>query len=149
MKTTLDHISQLIEQILAEHKDLFVVDFELKGSPGNQKLVLQLDGDNGVSIDQCALISRRLGYLIEEGELIDGKYNLQVTSPGVDAPLKYPRQFKRNVGRSLRVDIRSGERIEGKLKSADDMKLELAVKSDSIEIEFDQIDKATVLVSFK
>ena len=84
---------------------------------------------------------------IEEKDLIGGKYTLEVSSPGLDFPITLHRQYLKNVGRSLSVELIEGEKVEGELKE---------VKSDSIvigkddrELVFKEIKQSKVIVSFK
>lgn len=142
-----DKIKEIVEQAIAEEGDLFLVDVKIKGNSGNQKVIVFIDGDNGISIDQCSKVSRFLGGEIEETDLIEGKYTLEVSSPGLDFPITLHRQYLKNVGRSLSVELVEGEKVEGEL---------IEVKSDSIvlgkddrELAFKEIKQSKVIVSFK
>lgn len=126
-----------------------MVNTSLKGQGGSQKLVVTLDGDRGVMIDQCASISRQLGNKIEELDLIEGKYNLEVSSAGMGSPLKLPRQYKKNQGRTLNVKLISGEEYNGKLGSSDDDGFSLETENGIVNLNFKDIDKSIVEVSFK
>ena len=59
----------------------------LRGNVGNQKVLVLIDGDEGVNIDDCSKISRKVGPILEEGDFMPGKYLLEVSSPGLDHPL--------------------------------------------------------------
>ena len=139
----------MVEQIISETPDLFVVEVSHKGNKGTQKLVIKMDGDNGIGIDQCASISRQLGARIEEQDLIQDKFILEVTSAGLDSPLRIPRQFAKNVGRSLKVVMNDGGELEGKLKDFKDGVLQLEVEDEIKEINSKDIEKSVVVVSFK
>ena len=105
------HIKELAAP-LAEGKDLFLVDVELKTGSGTE-LWIYLDGDNrGVNLDECAEISRELGFLIDAHELLDNKYKLNVSSPGLSRPLSELRQYKKNVGRTIKIRYSGQERTE-------------------------------------
>ena len=96
------HIKELAAP-LAEEKGLFLVDVELKTGSGTE-LWIYLDGeDRGVNLDECADISRELGFLIDAHELLENKYRLNVSSPGLSRPLSDYRQYKKNIGRVLKV----------------------------------------------
>lgn len=139
----------MVEELIREQRDLFVVDVTLKGHQGNQRLEVSLDGDSGVNIDQCAEVSRRLGHQIEESNMIDGKYILEVSSAGMGRPLKVMRQFKKNQGRELEVALKNGETVTGGLIDSNDEGLKLLIDDKEEEIAFIDIDKSRVLVSFK
>jgi len=92
-------------EIVEEHlpADHFVVEISYKPSYKSQKLSIVLDADLGVSIDTCALISRKVGYYLEQENTIEEAYNLDISSPGADAPFTDIRQYKKNIGREVKV----------------------------------------------
>lgn len=146
-------VREHVESILASDPTLFVVEVSLKGSSGNQKLSIFLDGDSGISIDACVNVSRALSGILEEQNLIDGKYYLEVSSSGVDQPLKFARQYKRNIGRQVKVKTLEGQKTEGELKEVSETGFKILKKEKKeeqlIEFNFDQIESTKVLVSFK
>ncbi len=94
---------------LAESAGLFVVDVEVN-TQGMTEVSVYLDAeDRGVNLDECADISRELGFLIEAHELFESKYRLNVSSPGLSRPLSDRRQYKKNEGRSARIKFRQDE----------------------------------------
>jgi ribosome maturation factor RimP len=115
-----------------------------------------VDADNGIGIDEFSEISRKLSGLLDESGLIDGKYSLEVSSPGIDQPLKSVRQYRKNVGRKLKIKSK-GEILEGTLESVSENFVELALvigtgkkkETSIVQIPFSEIEKAFVLVSFK
>lgn len=139
----------MVEEIIKDDQDLFIVDVQLKGHKGSQHLLVSMDGDNGIQIDKCASISRQLGHQLEEMDLIGGKYNLEVSSAGLSEPLKLLRQFKKNEGRTLKVKLVSGDKITGVLKSSAEGGIVLEDEGEEKEVNFKDIDKSTVAVSFK
>ena len=100
-------IIQYLEPLLDTEK-YFVVDILVSPSKINQKITILIDTDEGISIDDCAIISRKLGNLLEENEAIENAYRLEVSSPGVDYPLSTERQFRKNIGRKLKVTFKDG-----------------------------------------
>ncbi len=147
---SVEAISKLVENILSDYPDLFLVDVTLKGNPNNQKLIVLVDGDPNVNIDDCAEISRKLGLQIEEGEIISGKYILEVSSPGIDTPLKLPRQYTKNVGREVKMELESGGQLKGKLHKVEgDQIVVLEKKSGKeVDLKIQEIKKTNILVSF-
>ena len=97
---------EIIEEYLPE--DHFIVDVDFGKGNSSQKLAIILDGDEGVSIEVCALISRKVGYFLEQEEAIEHAYNLEVSSPGVDAPFSNIRQYHKNVGRDVKIVLTDG-----------------------------------------
>ena len=142
-------IQGIVEELIADREDLFVVEVALKGNKGNQRLMVFLDGDKGVQIDKCAEVSRKLGHEIEERNLIDNKYILEVSSAGMGKPLKVSRQFVKNKGRELEVTLKNGEIKTGILDSSDEKYLTLKNEEKKETIPFEEIEKSIVLVSFK
>lgn len=143
----------IVEEIISEDSTLFVVKVILKGNSGSQRLIVLLDGDQGINIDRCSKVSRALSAILEEQDLIDDKYHLEVSSAGLDFPLQSVRQYKKNVGRSLKVDLLDGSNVSGELKDVNDDLIVLEEKqkkeTKSHEINFSEIEKSMVLVSFK
>ncbi len=109
-------VIELVEEKIADRPDLFLVEVKMHG---NGKLMILVDGDSGLSIQDCVAISRHVGFHLEEENAIDQAYNLEVSSPGVDTPLKLQRQYVKNMGRSLGIKLKDGSKIEGKLLQAD------------------------------
>jgi len=107
----------MLDSILAPEPDYFVVDLRIK--PTNN-IKLFLDGDEGITIEKCVRINRALYKMIEEAGLYpEGDFSLEVSSAGLDEPLKLPRQYKKNIGRAVEVLLQDGARIDGKLLAAD------------------------------
>lgn len=146
-------MSLLEEEILNQHDDLFLVDVTHKGNIGNSRLQILVDGDNGLDIDRCAMISRQLGAQLEEMDIIPGKYTLEVSSPGVDHPLKLKRQYAKNVGRTLKVVLTDERVFEGTLARFEGDQIELEITKDKNvrfeTIALSEVMKSKVVVSFK
>eukprot|EP01137_Pigoraptor_chileana_P026063 Opistho-2@96494 len=104
-------IKSFIDEALEETL-LFIVDFRML--PKN-RIVLLLDGDNGIGIDEVAKISKHISHRMEEENVIEGAHTLEVSSPGVDHPLKFQRQYPQHIGRTLAVRMNDGKELEGKL----------------------------------
>ena len=106
-------IENCINNLLEKTEDVFLV--EVKVHPGNN-IKVYLDADNGVTIDTCTRINRALYKQIEEDALFpNGDFALEVSSPGVDEPLKLYRQYKKNIGRTVEVLLSDETRKQGKL----------------------------------
>jgi len=146
-------VEGFVSDIITEYPKLFIVKVILKGHVGNQKLIVLLDGDEGVTIEQCGKISRSLAAILEEKELFSEKYLLEVSSAGLDFPLQLTRQYKKNVGRDLTVDIDGGDTLRGELVEVNDERIILRTtekkKIEDHSISFEKINKSMVLVSFK
>jgi ribosome maturation factor RimP len=112
-ETAIERVEQLMNQVLAEEPTYFLVSVRIK--PTNN-LKLFLDGDNGITIEKCVQFNRKLYKLIEEtGMYPEGEFSLEVSSPGLDEPLKMHRQYTKNIGRDVEVLFLDDTRKEGKL----------------------------------
>src|ERR1051325_2133166 len=105
-------VTELVEEKIADKTDLFLVSVKMHS---NGKLVVLVDGDKGIGISDCAAISRYVGFHLDEENVIENAYNLEVSSPGIDAPLVLLRQYEKNVGRQLAIKMIDGSKKEGKL----------------------------------
>lgn len=116
-----------MEQKLAEpdFQDCFWLDVQLYP---NNKLEVILDSDTGISFDTCRRISRHLEATIDEESWLGPKYTLEVSSPGVDRPLKLQRQYPKHIGRKLAVKMEDGSKYEGRLTTVDDATITLTYK---------------------
>lgn len=145
-------------------KNLFLVDIKL--SLGGKKIEVFIDSDEGVHIEECALISRALEAHLDGSGLIPENYTLDVSSPGMSNPLKVPRQYKRRIGRTLEIVKTNGEMLEAELlevteagiklkekvaekKKAKKGKSEEVAEPKEYELNFSDIKKATLQFNFK
>lgn len=138
-------------------EDFYLVDIELTSS---NKISVFVDSDSGVVTRTCARLSRYLEEYLDEKNWQDGVYTIDVSSPGVDRPLKFARQYVKNIGRKLEVKTNSGDKIVGKMIEANDdfiileyrEKVTEGKKKKNIikqtEIAHDDIAKAKVKISF-
>lgn len=145
-------IREIVERHLPDPQ-YFVTDIEAKKGSGSTKITIYLDGDKGVDIGVCATLNKNVGRQLEEMGLLEGPYTLEVSSPGLDQPLKLPRQYHKNLGKNLRIALKE-QQIEGLLQevTADHIMIKQELKkggdSQELKIPFSEIVKTHVLVSF-
>jgi ribosome maturation factor RimP len=109
--TQIQVVQALVEGLL--DGDTFLVEVRVKHT-NNFKVFL--DADSGLSIDKCIKINRALYKLMEEKALYpNGDFSLEVSSPGIGEPLKLLRQYHKNIGRQVEVQLNDGTQKEGKL----------------------------------
>lgn len=109
-------IREHFEEMLAEYPEYFVVDIRIKPT-NNVKLFV--DGDNGVPVEKLVSFNRNLYARLEAAALFpDNDFSLEVSSPGLDEPLKLHRQFVKNIGRKLAITLLDGSEKEGTLLAA-------------------------------
>ncbi len=110
-----DEIYQrIVGQIEATNPNVFVLDVQLKQGSRNV-LSVKLDTDKGITMDECAVLTRALGPWMDEVGFFEFDYGIELSSPGVGAPLLFHRQYLKNIGRDLRVINQAGEETEGRL----------------------------------
>ena len=106
-----DRVKTILEEALAEKEDLFLIDFQISQ---DNKIKVILDGDQGVTLQDCMDVSRGIEHNLDREE---EDFSLEVASAGATSPLVIPRQYKKNMGRIL--EVRTAERnFEGKLIAA-------------------------------
>lgn len=145
-----DTLKNITNTLLEDYPELFLIELKIKGHEGGQRVKVIVDGEPSVNIDDCAEISRKLGFQIEEQELIADKFVLEVTSPGIDHPLQLPRQYYKNVGRNVRIKTEDGNEFEGELKWAekDELKVIESKSKKELNLNLKEIKQTNVLVSF-
>ncbi len=109
-----EKVEQLLENALEKNKSLFLIDLDI--SAGNQIRVI-LDGDKGVTVEDCVEVSREIEHNLDREEF---DFSLEVMSAGLSEPLSTPRQYKKNLGRNLKIKTATGEKFEGELIAAND-----------------------------
>ena len=110
---TISVVEGIVQALLAGETDYFLVEVRIK--PTNNIKVF-LDGDKGIPIEKCVQINRGLYKQLEGLELFPGDdFSLEVSSPGLDEPLKLLRQYQKNIGRQVELLLLDGSKKEGKL----------------------------------
>jgi ribosome maturation factor RimP len=110
-----------------------------------RRIRLSIDKDGGVTLDECAEVSRLVEHLLDDvEELADGPYTLEVSSPGVRRPLTLPRHWRRNIGRLVHVHLRDGQQITGRIRAVDEHGAVLDVDRTQRSVGFDQVATARV-----
>jgi ribosome maturation factor RimP len=141
-----------ITQLLSDEG---VVLLEMNSVMRNRGMQIRIIGDrreSGFTIDDCARLSHEIRNLITEKNLIDGDFSLEVSSPGLDYPLSEPWQFKKNLGRLLKIRIpgeKGPKEINGRLKEVNADGIILTVDKKEINPEFNELLSAKVLPEFK
>ena len=149
-------VTRLVEQYI-DDKEIFLIDVNIKGKPGNQKIQVFIDGDQSVGVDECSKISRKLSDELEEKDIIEGRYIIEVSSPGVDKPLKLIRQYTKHIGRELEIVTIDNKKYQGELLDIVDEEIEVSIKSTKIKKELNsqtlklsisEIENAKVVLRF-
>lgn len=150
----MDLIKENITKIsaeIAEKLGFFLVDVVFRGNQRKRIVEIYVDGEKNVSADNLADISREINTIIEEQNLIKGSYRLDVSTPGVDRPLKYLKQFPKHLNRNFEITYNTGTEIKtitGKLLGLKGEELTFLSEKNNLIVEFKNITKAKVLISF-
>ncbi|MCK4403973.1 MAG: ribosome maturation factor RimP [candidate division Zixibacteria bacterium] len=132
MNSIVEILKEKIEP-LAEEDGLEIVDLKFFEGGPTSVLRIYVDKAGGVTVDQCANLSRKIGDFLEIEDLIPSRYTLEVSSPGLDKPLTTGADFKRRIGEKVKVFLREkvGGKMEllGKIKNLDGENLFLLVES--------------------
>jgi len=151
-----EKVNTLLQEVLDEEQSLFLISKEI--GAGN-KIVIVIDGDNGVTLSDCMKVSRNIEHNLDREE---EDFSLEVYSAGVSEGITHIRQYKKNVGRKLEVLTTDDKKVEGTLVESDDEKIKLQWKvrepkpigkgkvtvEKQQEIPYGDIIKAKVMVTF-
>jgi ribosome maturation factor RimP len=147
-----DRLLEIIETKF-ENTEYYLVDLKISNTKIRNKITVLVDTDKGIEIDECGKLSQDLGK--EFDEIIETAYNLEVSSPGIETPLKFTRQFQKNINRDLKVILSSGSIIKGKLIEVNEENFvilppkEKKTIFDPVIILYGDIKEALVQISFK
>jgi ribosome maturation factor RimP len=129
-----------------------LVDVELAGQGHRNTLRVYIDGPRGVTVDDCANVSRQLSAILDVEDPIPGSYALEVSSPGLDRPLVTPEDFRRFRGEEVKLrttDAVNGRRnFKGRLVEANGDGIIIDVDGQRFELAFDRIERARLVPRF-
>ena len=144
-------VTDLVEPTL-KGSDIELVDVEYKKTGKTWSLRVFIDKNQGVTVYDCQRLSREIEDLIEIHELIDGQYVLEVSSPGLDRPLKKESDFLRSKGKQILVKtyslINNSKTNTGTVKDFANDTLFLENKKDTLEISLTNIAQAKLIIEF-
>ncbi len=140
-------VLDIVKDVL-EGSDKYLVNMKI--TPDN-RIFVDLDGDNGINIDDCIEVSRAIENSLNRDE---EDFELNVSSAGADSPLKMPRQYRRHVGRELSVEPFEGAKVEGILTETGDTQFTIKTKgskkepSQELTFAYEDVKTARVLIRF-
>lgn len=135
----------------AEKCGFLLVDTVLKGDSRMHIVQIFIDNKTGVTTEDCKLMSSEVADIIESSALIKSSYRLEISSPGVDRPLKYLEQYHKHVNRKFEIEFgEAGQTstVTGKLLNVDGEDLTFLTDGGEVVINFNKIKAAKVLISF-
>lgn len=140
-----------ISNEIAEKLNFFVIDITFRGDNRKKIIEVFVDAEKNVDADNLAEISREINSIIEDQDIIQQGYRLDVSTPGVDRPLKFLKQFPKHINRNFEVTYKAGDEtktITGKLLFVEREELIFLSDKKEILIEFNNITTAKVIISF-
>ncbi|MGW8287022.1 MAG: ribosome maturation factor RimP [Desulfobulbales bacterium] len=152
MAETVKKQVEILALPVLEERGLELIEVQFRCEQSGWVLRLIIDKQEGVSLDDCTAVSREISQLLDIEDFIDQAYNLEVSSPGLDRPLKNMADFQRFTGRKAKIKTIApidGEHVFiGKILQATGETIILAVGSRELEIPFAQVAKARLEVEF-
>ena len=145
-----ENIKEIVSKIV-ERNDFFLIDLILRGTEHKRVIEVFIDGEKDISAEDCAAVSREIDSELKDLLIKHPDYRLDVSSPGIDRPLKFLNQYIKHANRKFDISYRSGEEIKklsGKLVSIDGDYLTFISNNKEVIINFNNIVKANVIVSF-
>jgi ribosome maturation factor RimP len=151
-KRIVREVSVLAESLLPEF-GMEMVDVEFRFERGRWTLRVYIDKPGGVTVDDCASVSRDLGDLVEVENIINYSYVLEVSSPGLDRPLRKEKDFMRSIGKSIKVEmskpVNKRSNFTGRLEHVKDGMVGLLVDDAYlVELPIDGIKRARLQYEF-
>lgn len=156
-KSVIDKIQALAAQVVGE-QGFELIEVALSGSGRKILLRVILDREGGVTLEDCALFSRRFESLLDVEDPLAGSYTLEVSSPGLDRPLKTAADFKKNIGKLVRIitktKIDNQSFFTGRLKDMIDNTIIISAnkkgcKDIDIGIPIDELSRANLEIDIK
>jgi ribosome maturation factor RimP len=152
MRKSLVNLWQLFEPVITG-MGYELIEIEHFPSPKHGVLRLYIDKEGGVTIDDCSVVSQQISALIDVEDPVKGQFNLEISSPGMDRPLRRLKDFQRFTGSRVKLKTAmplDGQRnFTGQLLSADEDYVVIETDSEEISIPMDALDKARIVPEFK
>ncbi len=151
MKLISRNIAAKVDEII-RNNNFLLIDIIERGTANNPVFEIFIDGLEAVSTEACAKINREICDLFDSEDSMSQKYRLDVSSPGIDRPLKFIEQYPKNLGRQFEVKYKTNDKaakIKAKLQRVDGSSLTFSMqKNEELVLDFDAITSAKVLITF-
>ncbi|MFC1579281.1 ribosome maturation factor RimP [Thermodesulfobacteriota bacterium] len=151
-QTISEEVSRLVGPVL-ESSGFELVDVEYTSNHGKRILRLYVDRPGGVTLDDCARVSREVGDLIDVKNIVDHGYVLEVSSPGLNRPLKKEKDFLRVLGKKIKVfmaaPVEGRRKFAGTLRSFEGGVLGLEMESGLVDLLWSDVEKANLVYDFE
>ncbi|MDY6879739.1 MAG: ribosome maturation factor RimP [Desulfatiglans sp.] len=150
--SVIDQVMGLVEPLL-DHIGFELIDVEYVTEHGRRVLRFYIDKEGGITLDECAMISRRFGDVIDQEDIFHHEYVLEVSSPGLDRRLKREKDFQKVVGKRIKavmmVPIQGRRKFTGLLRAVEDGVLSLEIEKEIVLLPLRNIAKANLIFEFE
>lgn len=147
-----ERVKELISPLL-EEEGVELVELSFRQVGNRMSLRALLDKVGGITLDECTAISRKIGAVLDEGDAIETRYVLEVSSPGLDRPLVTSEDFKRSAGKKIELFLKGAfdDKVHylGTLRTASEDTLSIETESGLIDIPFKAVNKGRLQIGFK
>jgi ribosome maturation factor RimP len=146
-----DRLQDLLEPLIADLGYELVL-LEFAPSTGHAMLRLFIDGPEGITLDDCSIVSREVAGVMDVEDPISTPYQLEVSSPGVDRPLTRPEHFERFAGEQARIQLlaplNGRKRYSGTIAGSSDQAVTLTTELGDVELPYSTIERARLIPDF-
>ena len=149
MNSLRENIVQIAQEITSS-SGYFLIDIVIRGTERNRVIEVFIDGEKNITAKDCAEVSRKLNEVFEEKEIVKAAYRLDVSSPGIERPLLYLKQYPKHINRKFEISYNYNDekrKLKGTLKKIEGENLTFLTNEEQI-INFNDIINAKVLLSF-
>jgi len=144
-----DDLHDLIADQVAE-EGLTLVEMKLARHGSSATLRIFADRPGGITLGECEKLSRKLALVLDSREIFDGRYLLEVSSPGLDRPLKTPQDFGLRIGENIKLFYRDemgkSRQLVGKLDAAFDDRVTVVTEEGQFDIDMDMISRGQIIL---
>lgn len=147
-------LKEKLQQIVApicNEQNLHLVEIRVRGDRRNPVFEIFADSEQGITLGQCERLSRSIQDELDMDETFLGNYRLNVSSPGLDHPLKEDWEFKKNLGKMVRINYEQEgqpKEVEGKLKDFSDRLLILEREQETVEVDRQTVTRVKVKIQW-
>ncbi|MFO8088466.1 MAG: ribosome maturation factor RimP [Desulfatiglandaceae bacterium] len=144
-------VTALVEPVI-EEMGFELVDVEFLTDRGRKVLRIYVDAEGGITLDECVEVSREVGTLIDLEDVVSDQYVLEVSSPGLDRPLKKEKDFAAAVGRKVKVKMKKPveqrRNFTGILKSFENDVITLQFDNHIVDLPLKEVESARIVYEF-
>jgi ribosome maturation factor RimP len=150
----LEEVSDLAESVV-RRRSLSLWDVEMGGSKGSRVVRVYVDGDDGVDLDTVAEVSEEISRGLDLRDPIEGRYTLEVSSPGLERSLKRPEHYARSVGKQVIVKTKSrmvgdSHRVDGTILDARDESVTLRTdQQEEVDVPYEEVKSARTVFEWR